>query len=183
MDIKIIKWLFLLKHCTLCYRWWHYYGNKLPRDVSQSCQKILKWLQISWKCTFAFTFVQKHLRKKHLKSVNLLKTGISDYPISKRNKRFCLKISEKNQVIFFSIFLVCDPISIAPPLYFVSSRERQWRHWACPRIHASRRILYASIPVFLFERVKKTTSCARDDKRLCLEYALTPRSFSGWDKV
>ena len=40
-------------------------------------------------------------------------------------------------------------------LYFVSSRERPWRHWACPRIHAARRIHYASIPVFLFEHVKK----------------------------
>ena len=27
---------------------------------------------------------------------------------------------------------------------------------------------YASIPVFLFERVRKHTSCARDDKRLPL---------------
>ena len=46
-------------------------------------------------------------------------------------------------------------------LYFVSSRERPWRHWERPRIHASRRILYASIQVFLFERVRKHTSCAR----------------------
>ena len=70
-----------------------------------------------------------------------------------------------------------------PNLYFVSSRERPWRHWARPMIHAARRILYASISVFLFERVRKHTSYARDDKRLCLEYALTSRSFSGWDKV
>ena len=68
-------------------------------------------------------------------------------------------------------------------LYFVSSRERPWRHWARPRIHAARRILYASIPVFLFERVRKHTSCARDDKRLPPEYVLTSRSFSRWDKV
>ena len=37
----------------------------------------------------------------------------------------------------------------------------------------------ASILVFLFERVRKHTSCARDVKRLCLEYVLTSRSFSG----
>ena len=44
-------------------------------------------------------------------------------------------------------------------LYFVSSRERQWHHWwARPRIHAARRNLYASIPVFLFERVRNHTS-------------------------
>ena len=30
--------------------------------------------------------------------------------------------------------------------------------------------------VFLFERVRKHTSCVRDDKRLPLEYALTSRS-------
>ena len=34
-------------------------------------------------------------------------------------------------------------------LYFVSSRERPWRHWARSRIHGTRGILYASIPVFL----------------------------------
>ena len=51
------------------------------------------------------------------------------------------------------------------------------------RIHATRRILYASITVFLFERVRKHTSCARDDKRLPPEYTLTSRSFSSWDKV
>ena len=68
-------------------------------------------------------------------------------------------------------------------LYFVSSRERPWRHWAHPGIHAARRILYASIPVFLFERVRKHTSCARDDMRLPPEYALTSRLFSRWDKV
>ena len=38
-------------------------GYMIPEMPSQSCQKILKWLQISWKCTFAYTFVQKHLRK------------------------------------------------------------------------------------------------------------------------
>ena len=40
--------------------------------------------------------------------------------------------------------------------------------------HAARCILYhvyASIPVFLFERVRKHTSCARYDKRLPPEYA------------
>ena len=51
------------------------------------------------------------------------------------------------------------------------------------RIHAARRILYASILVFLFECVRKHTSCARDDKRLPSEYALTSLSFSRWDKV
>ena len=38
------------------------------------------------------------------------------------------------------------------------------------------RILYASIPVFLFERGRKHTSCAGDDKCLPPEYALTSRS-------
>ena len=31
-------------------------------------------------------------------------------------------------------------------IHVVLSREWPWRHWACPRIHAARRILYASIP-------------------------------------
>ena len=52
-----------------------------------------------------------------------------------------------------------------------------------PSIHAARRILYTSISVFLFERVRKHTSCARSDKRLPPEYALTSRSFSRWDQV
>ena len=69
------------------------------------------------------------------------------------------------------------------PLYFVSSQERPWRHWARPRIHAARRILYASISVFLFERVRKHTKYARGCKRLPLKYALTSRSFLRWDKV
>ena len=46
-------------------------------------------------------------------------------------------------------------------------------------IHDARRILYASTPVFLFERVKKKPSCACGNKRLPPEYALTSRSFSG----
>ena len=50
------------------------------------------------------------------------------------------------------------------------------------RIHAARRILYASIPAFLFN-VWENTQVARDDKRLPPEYALTSRSFSRWDKV
>ena len=54
-----------------------------------------------------------------------------------------------NSFKFFSQSVLC--------LYFVSSRERSWRHWACSRIHATRRILYASIPVFLFERVRRHT--------------------------
>ena len=41
-------------------------------------------------------------------------------------------------------------------LYYVSSRERPWRHWPHPRIHAARRILYASISVFLSERAENT---------------------------
>ena len=53
---------------------------------------------------------------------------------------------------------------------------------SAPKDTPARRILYASIPVFIFERVRKHTSCARDDKRLCLEYALTSRSFSGETK-
>ena len=50
------------------------------------------------------------------------------------------------------------------------------------RTHAARRILYASIPVFLFLRVRKHTSCAQDYKRLPPEYVLMSRSFSRWDK-
>ena len=73
--------------------------------------------------------------------------------------------------------------NILDDLYFVSSQERPWRHWALPNIHAARRILCASTPVFLFERVRKHTSCTRDDKRLPPEYALMSRSFSRWDKV
>ena len=40
-------------------------------------------------------------------------------------------------------------------LYFVSSRERPWRHWVRLRIHTARRILYASIPVFFFWTCEK----------------------------
>ena len=47
-----------------------------------------------------------------------------------------------------------------------------------PMIHAARRILYASIPVFIFERVRKHKSCASDDKHLPPEYVLMSRSFS-----
>ena len=36
-------------------------------------------------------------------------------------------------------------------LYFVSSRERPWRHWLRQRIYAARRIICASIPGFSFE--------------------------------
>ena len=68
-------------------------------------------------------------------------------------------------------------------LYFDSSQERPWRHWARPRIHAARLILYASILVFLFEGARKRTSCACGDSSLPPEYALTSRSFSGRDKV
>ena len=68
-------------------------------------------------------------------------------------------------------------------LYFISSRERPWHYWARPRIHVARRILHVSILVFLFECVRKHTSCACDDKRLPPEYALTSRSFSRWDTV
>ena len=53
---------------------------------------------------------------------------------------------------------------------------------SAPKDTPARRILYASIPVFIFERVRKHTSFARDDKRLCLKYALTSRSFSGETK-
>ena len=36
-----------------------------------------------------------------------------------------------------------------------------WRYWARTRIHAAKRILYASIPVFLIECVRKHTIVAR----------------------
>ena len=103
-------------------------------------------------------------------------------------RKFCLIFSK----FFRTVILPIIPttlealglITMHRWLYFVSSsRERLWRHWAGPRIHAARCILYSLIPVFLFERVRKHTSCTRDDKRLCLENALTSRSFSGWDKV
>ena len=71
-------------------------------------------------------------------------------------------------------------------LYFVSSRERPWRHSAhqtCQRINASKRIICASIPGFLFERVRKQRSYARNNKRVIMYHALTSRSFSRWDKV
>ena len=48
----------------------------------------------------------------------------------------------------------------------VSSWEQLWHHWVHQRIHAAKRILYASISVFLFERVRKRTSCERDNKRI-----------------
>ena len=67
--------------------------------------------------------------------------------------------------------------------YFVSSRERPWRHSARHRINAEKRIICASIPGFLFERVRKHRSHARDNQRVILYHALTSRSFSGWDKV
>ena len=62
-------------------------------------------------------------------------------------------------------------------LYFVSSRERPWRrHWSRPRIHAARRILYASICVPFWTREKT-------HKLRAQWQALTSRSLSRWDKV
>ena len=87
-------------------------------------------------------------------------------PGDKRGRKHCLMKTMSNVLIISSIAIAYKPIYV----YFVSSRERQLLHRACPRINAARCILYASIPVFLFERVGKHTSCARDDKRLCLEY-------------
>ena len=42
------------------------------------------------------------------------------------------------------------------PRYFVSSQELLWCLRARPRIHLTIRILYASIPMFLFELVRNT---------------------------
>ena len=57
-------------------------------------------------------------------------------------------------------------ITLGVSSYTLSHPEKD-RDWARPRIHAARRILYyASILVFLFERVRQHTSCARDDKHL-----------------
>ena len=39
-------------------------------------------------------------------------------------------------------------------LYFVSFRERPWRHWVRQRKYAAKRIIYESIPEFFFERVR-----------------------------
>ena len=70
-------------------------------------------------------------------------------------------------------------------LHSVSSRERPWRHWSRPRIHAARPILYASISAFLFEMCEKTHKLrARWQASVFLRNnALTSRSFSRWDKV
>ena len=68
-------------------------------------------------------------------------------------------------------------------LHFVSSRERPWCHSVRRRINAAKRIICASIPGFLFERVRKHRSYARDNKRAILYHALTSRLFSRWDKV
>ena len=50
-------------------------------------------------------------------------------------------------------------------LHFVSSRERPWRHWESSRIHATRRILYASIPCSFFN--------AREDAKVARAMTLT----------
>ena len=68
-------------------------------------------------------------------------------------------------------------------LYFVSSRERPWRHWSRQRIYAAWGIIYASIPGFFFERARKHTCYARNNKHLPLEYVLTSWSFLRRDKV
>ena len=86
------------------------------------------------------------------------------------------------QGLFEHLAMVISQVTIIT-LYFVSSRERPWRHWARPRIYASRHIIYALIPVFLFECVRKHTNCARDDEHLPPEYALTSRLFLRWDNV
>ena len=39
------------------------------------------------------------------------------------------------------------------PLYFVSSQERPWRHWAC--LNTAKRIMCASILGYLFEHMRK----------------------------
>ena len=62
-------------------------------------------------------------------------------------------------------------------LYFVSSRWL-WCHLARRRINAAIRILCASIPGFLFERVWKHWIYAHDNKRRILYHALTSLSFS-----
>ena len=48
-----------------------------------------------------------------------------------------------------------SPLCDNHTLYFVSSQERQWRHSARHRINAAKRIICASIPGFLFERIRK----------------------------
>ena len=65
-------------------------------------------------------------------------------------------------------------------LYFVSSRERPWRHWACLRIHVAKRILYTLLILCSFLNVwENTISCTRDDERLLFrKYALTSQSRS-----
>ena len=46
-------------------------------------------------------------------------------------------------------------------LYFVSSRERPWRHWARPRTHAARRILFLRQSRCSFLNVWDNTQVAR----------------------
>ena len=92
-------------------------------------------------------------------------------------------IMQNKKVFLYNIYYALVAISLFITLYFVSSRERPWRHSACWRINAEQRIIWASIPGFLFERVRKYRSYARDNKRAILYHALTSRSFSRWDKV
>ena len=71
---------------------------------------------------------------------------------------FPIQTFNKNIRVFYNYFIIL--LLMNSTLYFVLSRERLWRHWARPRIHAAS-ILYASIPVFLFERVRKQKLRAR----------------------
>jgi len=49
--------------------------------------------------------------------------------------------------------------------------------------YKTHRILYTSILVFLFEHVRRHTSCVRDDKRLPLVFVLTLGSILRRDKI
>ena len=78
---------------------------------------------------------------------------------------FCLPykwIFEAYGKLWYLIFLghpvgyCCVIHAITWWLYFVLSRERPWRHWSRPRIHAARLILYASISVFLLNAWENT---------------------------
>ena len=106
------------------------------------------------------------------------------FSIIKKQFMFCLWVSVSRPLLriytnFLRDTLYCewqDKASRASPwnvslIFIYSSRqkmkccliqEKPWRHWARPRIHAERRIHYASITVFLFERVRKHASCTLD---------------------
>ena len=101
-------------------------------------------------------------------------SGKGHKPWYKINSCLCVTMDQK-------IYKIC--ILVKPSLYFVSAQEQPWRHSTRRRINASKCISCASIPVFLFEHVRKHRNYVHDDKHLILYHTLTSQSFSRWDKV